>query len=131
MIRERLGVNAVPLQVPIGSEDTFRGVVDLINMKAITYGNDLGDKILEGEEVTADELRRALRTGTLAYQIVPVLTGSALKNKGVQPMLDAVVEFLPSPLDVPPVTGRDPRSGEEVSRGTDPSQPFAALAFKI
>jgi len=166
MIKDRLGVNAVPLQVPIGAEDQFRGVIDLINMKAITYGNDLGDQInvgdipaehqalaaewrekmieavadldddiahkfLEGEEVGADELRRALRRGTLAYQIVPVLTGSALKNKGVQPMLDAVIDFLPSPLDVPPVTGRDPRTGEEIQRTRDPGEPFAALAFKI
>jgi elongation factor G len=166
MIRDRLGVNAVPLQVPIGSEDSFRGVVDLINMKAITYGNDLGDQIevgdipadvqpladewrekmvealadldddiahkfLEGEEVGADELRRALRAGTLAYKIVPVLTGSALKNKGIQPMLDAVIDYLPSPLDVPPVTGHDPRGGEEITRSTDPSEPFTALAFKI
>jgi elongation factor G len=166
MIRDRLGVNAVPLQVPIGAEDSFRGVVDLINMKAITYGNDLGDQIevddipadvqpladewrekmvealadldddiahkfLEGQEIGADELRRALRTGTLAYKIVPVLTGSALKNKGVQPMLDAVIDYLPSPLDVPPVTGHDPRGEAEVTRETDPSEPFTALAFKI
>jgi elongation factor G len=166
MIKDRLGVNAVPLQVPIGAEDAFRGVVDLINMKAITYGNDLGDQIevgdipadvqpladewrekmiealadvdddiahkfLEGEEIGADELRQALRAGTLAYKIVPVLTGSALKNKGVQPMLDAVVDYLPSPLDVPPITGRDPKSGEEIARKTDPSDPFTALAFKI
>jgi elongation factor G len=166
MIKDRLGVNAVPLQVPIGIEDKFRGVVDLINMKAITYGNDLGDQIeigdipsevqtiaeecrekmiealadldddiahkfLEGEEIGADELRRALRTGTLAYKIVPVLTGSALKNKGVQPMLDAVIDYLPSPLDVPPVTGVDPRTSDELVRETDASQPFTALAFKI
>jgi elongation factor G len=166
MIKDRLGVNAVPLQVPIGAEDQFRGVIDLINMKAITYGNDLGDRIeigeipadyqatadewrekmiealadldddiahkfLEGEEISVDELRRALRAGTLAYQIVPVLTGSALKNKGVQPMLDAVIDFLPSPLDVPPVTGSDPRSGDELTRQTDATEPFAALAFKI
>jgi len=166
MIKDRLGVNAVPLQVPMGVEDQFRGVIDLINMKAITYGNDLGDQIdvgdipaehqatadewrekmvealadldddiahkfLEGEEIGPDELRAALRKGTLAYQIVPVLTGSALKNKGVQPMLDAVVDYLPSPLDVPPVTGKDARSGDEVSRATDPSEPFSALAFKI
>jgi elongation factor G len=165
MIKERLGVNAVPLQVPIGAEDQFRGVIDLINMKAITYGNDLGDQIeigdipaehqaladewrekmiealadldddiahkfLEGEEIGVDQIRAALRTGTLAYKIVPVLTGSALKNKGVQPMLDAVIDFLPSPLDVPPVSGTDPR-GEEATRQTDPSEPFAALAFKI
>jgi elongation factor G len=166
MIKDRLGVNAVPLQVPIGAEDTFRGVVDLINMKAITYGNDLGDdiqvgdipaevqaladdwrekmiesladldddiahKFLEGEEIGADELRRALRAGTLAYRMVPVLTGSALKNKGVQPMLDAVIDYLPSPLDVPPVTGKDPKAGAELTRATDPSEPFTALAFKI
>ena len=166
MIKDRLGVNAVVLQVPIGAEGSFRGVVDLINMKAITYGNDLGDQIdvgdipaevqpladewreklveamadldddiahkfLEGEEITANELRAALRAGTLAYKIVPVLTGSALKNKGVQPMLDAVIDFLPSPLDVPPVSGTDPRTGEESTRETDPSAPFAALAFKI
>src|SRR5918992_1421279 len=140
--------------------------INLIDMKAITYGNDLGDQInvgdipaehqaladewrekmvesladldddiahkfLEGEEVGADELRRALRTGTLAYKIVPVLTGSALKNKGVQPMLDAVIDFLPSPLDVPPVSGTEPKSGETVIRETDASEPFAALAFKI
>ncbi len=166
MIKDRLGVNAVPLQVPIGAEGGFRGVVDLINMKAITYGNDLGDQVevgdipadvlptatewrdklvesladldddiahkyLEGEEVGADELRRAIRAGTLAYKIVPVLTGSALKNKGVQPMLDAVIDFLPSPLNVPPITGRNPRSGEDVTLETDPDAPFSALAFKI
>ena len=166
MIRDRLGVNPVPLQVPIGAEDTFRGVVDLINMKAITYGNDLGDdiqvgdipaevqaladewrekmiealadvdddiahKFLEGEAIDPEQLRSALRAGTLAYKIVPVLTGSALKNKGVQPMLDAVVDYLPSPLDVPPVTGKDPKSGDELTRSTDPNEPFTALAFKI
>ncbi|HET8777101.1 MAG TPA: elongation factor G, partial [Candidatus Limnocylindria bacterium] len=137
-----------------------------INMKAITYGNDLGDQIeigdipaefqaqadewrekmiealadldddiahkyLEGEDISADELRRALRAGTLAYRIVPVLCGSALKNKGVQPMLDAVIDYLPSPLDVPAVKGTDPRSGEELTRETDPNAPFSALAFKI
>jgi elongation factor G len=166
MIKDRLGANAVPLQVPIGLEDQFRGVIDLINMKAITYGNDLGDQIevgdipdelrpeaeqwrekmvealadhdddiahkyLEGEEIGADQLRAALRASTLEYKIVPVLCGSALKNKGIQPMLDAVIDFLPSPLDVPPVTGQDPRSGEESVRHTDPNEPFAALAFKI
>jgi elongation factor G len=166
MIKDRLGANAVPLQIPIGIESSFRGVIDLINMRAITYGNDLGDQIdvgdipadftaeaeswrekmiealadydddiahkyLEGEEISADELRVAIRAGTLDYTIVPVLCGSALKNKGIQPMLDAVIDFLPSPLDVPPVTGRDPRSGDEVTRPTDPDEPFAALAFKI
>ncbi|MCC6619128.1 MAG: elongation factor G [Chloroflexi bacterium] len=166
MIKDRLGVNAVPLQVPIGAEGDFRGVVDLVNMRAITYGNDLGDqvnvgdipaevqatadewrekmiealadldddiahKFLEGEAIDAADIRRVLRSGTLAYRIVPVLTGSALKNKGVQPMLDAVIDLLPSPLDVPPVAGTDPRSGEEITRRTDPDAPFAALAFKI
>ena len=166
MIKDRLGANAVPLQIPIGIEGTFRGVIDLINMKAITYGNDLGDQIevgeipaeladeagtwrekmiealadhdddiahkfLEAEEIGADELRRALRVATLAYQIVPVLCGSALKNKGIQPMLDGVIDYLPSPLDRPPVTGLDPRTSEEVTRPTDADEPFAALAFKI
>ena len=166
MISDRLGVLPVPLQVPIGIEDTFRGVVDLINMKAITYGSDLGDEIdiseipadvaelagqwrekmiealadidddiahkfLEGQEIGSDELRRALRAGTLAYKFVPVLCGSALKNKGVQPMLDAVIDYLPSPLDVPPVSGLDPRSGEPVTCATDINAPFSALAFKI
>ena len=152
--------------MPIGAEDKFRGVVDLINMQAITYGNDLGDEIevgeipadvqplavewrekmiealadldddiahkfLEGEEISSNELRAAVRAGTLASRIVPVLTGSALKNKGVQPMLDAVVDYLPSPLDVPPVSGLDARAGGEVTRETDAAAPFAALAFKI
>jgi elongation factor G len=166
MIKDRLGANAVPLQIPIGMEDRFRGVIDLINMQAITYGNDLGDQVevgdipselleeaatwrermiesladhdddvahkyLEGEEIRADELRRALRAGTLAYKLIPVLCGSALKNKGIQPMLDAVIDYLPSPLDRPPVSGVDPRGGGEVSRPTDADEPFAALAFKI
>ncbi len=166
MIKDRLGANAVPLQIPIGIEGTFRGVIDLINMKAITYGNDLGDQIevgeipaeladeagswrekmiealadhdddiahkfLEAEEIGADELRRALRVATLAYHIVPVMCGSALKNKGIQPMLDGVIDYLPSPLDRPPVTGLDPRTHDEVTRPTDADEPFAALAFKI
>ena len=166
MIHERLGANAVPLQVPIGGESDFRGVIDLINMQAITYGSDIGDQIqvgeipselaadaakqrdkmiesladandeiahkyLEGEEISSDELRHALRAATLSYKLVPVLCGSALKNKGVQPMLDAVIDYLPSPLDVPPVTGIDPRSGDDTTRHTKPEEPFAALAFKI
>ncbi len=165
-IRERLGARPVPIQIPIGVEGTFRGVVDLINMKAITYGNDLGDaivegeipadllaearkhralmveavaevddelthKFLEGEELTAAEIRHGLRLGTLQNKIVPVLTGSALKNKGIQLMLDAVIAFLPSPLDVPPLIGLDPRSGQEVVLTANDSEHFAALAFKI
>jgi len=166
MIHDRLGANAVPLQLPIGAEDTFRGVIDLINMRAITYGNDLGDQInvgeipaelaaeaaaarermvealadlddeiahsyLEGEAIAPAKLVASLRAGTLAYQIVPVLCGSALKNKGIQPMLDGVIDYLPSPLDVDAVTGINPRTGETVERHTDDSEPFAALAFKI
>ena len=166
MIRDRLGATAVPIQLPIGTEGGFRGVIDLLEMQAITYGSDLGDlvevgeipaelaedaahwrdklveavadldddiahRFLEGQEVDADALRRALRAGTLASKIIPVLCGSALKNKGVQPMLDAVIEFLPSPLDVAAVIGTDPRSGEQVTRHADPAEPFAALAFKI
>jgi elongation factor G len=166
MIRERLGATAVPVQLPIGTEGGFRGVIDLLEMQAITYGNDLGDlvqvgeipaelaedaakwrdklveavadldddiahRFLEGQEVDADALRHALRAGTLASKIIPVLCGSALKNKGVQPMLDAVIEYLPSPLDVAAVIGTDPRTGEQVTRHADPAEPFAALAFKI
>jgi len=166
MIRERLGATAVAVQLPIGTEGGFRGVIDLLEMQAITYGNDLGDlvevgeipaelaedaakwrdklveavadldddiahRFLEGQEVDADALRRALRAGTLASKIIPVLCGSALKNKGVQPMLDAVIEYLPSPLDVAAVIGTDPRNGEQVTRHADPAEPFAALAFKI
>jgi elongation factor G len=166
MIRDRLGATAVPVQLPIGTESAFRGVIDLVSMKAITYGNDVDDpgetgpipaeladeaakwhdklvetladldddiahQFLEGQPVKADQLRRALRAGTLAYRIVPVLCGSALKNKGIQPMLDAVIDYLPSPLDVPPVTGIDPRTHEQVVRHTDPNEPFAGLVFKI
>ncbi len=166
MIRERLGAIAVPVQLPIGTEGGFRGVIDLLEMQAITYGSDLGDQVvvgeipaeqvedathwrdklvealadldddiahafLEGQPVEADALRRALRAGTLASKIIPVLCGSALKNKGVQPMLDAVIEYLPSPLDVAAVIGTDPRTHEQVTRHADPAEPFAALAFKI
>ncbi len=165
-IKERLGANAIPVQVPIGQEDQFKGVIDLINMKAILYLDDLGENIqeteipeelradaekhratmidavaemdddltqkyLEGQELTADEVRRGLRLGTLQNRIIPVLTGSALKNKGIQPMLDAVIDYLPSPLDVPPMVGIDPRSSEEVPRLVDDTAPFSALAFKI
>ncbi len=164
-IKERLGANAVPIQIPIGQEDKFQGVIDLVEMHAIIYKGDLGTqpqiieipadlrgeaekhraamieavvelddeltmKFLEGEELTSEEIRHGLRLGTLQNRIVPVLTGSALKNKGVQPVLDAVVHYLPSPLDVPPITGLDP-AGVEVTRAVDDKEPFAALAFKI
>jgi len=164
-IKERLGANAVPVQIPIGQESDFQGIVDLIEMNAIIFEGELGAepivteipadlvaeaqkhraamveavaelddqltmKFLEGEELTPAEIRHGLRVGTLQNRIVPVLTGTALKNKGIQPMLDAVVDYLPSPLDVPPVTGIDP-DGNEVVRGVDDKEPFAALAFKI
>ena len=165
-IKDRLGANAVPIQIPIGREDQFQGVIDLVEMKAIYYRDDLGNKIdvvdipddlkaeadehrhrmieavaemddelthkyLEGEEFTIAEIRRGLRLGTLTTKIIPVLTGSALRNKGIQKMLDAVVDYLPSPLDVPPMIGVDPKSGGEVLRTPDDSEPFSALAFKI
>ena len=166
MVRERLGANAVPVQLPIGAEDGFEGVVDLIRMKSIIYLDDLGTrsdetdipaalrdqaedlrerlleaaadlddalaaKYLEGHEITEDELRATLRRGTIEARLVPVLCGSSFRNKGVQPLLDAVVDYLPSPLDLPPVRGVDPRTGETVERPADPAGPFAALAFKI
>jgi elongation factor G len=165
-IKERLGANAVPIQIPIGREDQFQGVIDLIEMKAVYYRDDLGNNIdvvdipdelqaeaeqhrhvlieavaemddelthkyLEGEELTVAEIKCGLRLGTLTTRIIPVLTGSALKNKGVQRMLDAVVDFLPSPLDVPPMIGLDPKTGTEVIRTPDDTEPFSALAFKI
>ena len=169
-IRDRLGGNAdrrfVPVQIPIGSEDQFKGIIDLVRMKAIQYNDDLGKdifetdvpedlqaealkhrallldavaemddelttKYLEGEELTIPEIKRGLRAGTLTSRIVPILTGSALKNKGVQPMLDAVVDYLPSPLDVPPMMGIDPNTDQETIRKVSDEEPFSALAFKI
>ena len=166
MIVDRLGARPVAVQMPIGSEDSFVGIIDLIDMDAVTYIDDLGTKseeteipetyreeserlrrqlvervaetdealtekfILE-EEITADELRAALRQATIRGELVPVLCGSALRNKGVQRVLDAVVDYLPSPLDVPPIVGQDPKTGEPVECPSDPKAPFAALAFKI
>jgi elongation factor G len=166
MIVDRLKANPAPVQLPMGAEDQFLGVIDLIHMKAITYHDDLGKNIeigdipaeyqeaaeaarlelvekvaeldeeltmkyLEGEELTPEELVAGLRAGTLSSSIVPVMAGSSLKNKGVQPMLDAIIDYLPSPLDVPPVHGTDPKTGEELTRKPDPDAPLAALAFKI
>ena len=166
MIVDRLGARPVPIQIPIGIEDTFEGVVDLIEMKAILYRDDLGSQIdvveipehlkaeaaehrermieavaeaddalthkyLEGEALTVEEIRHGIRLGTLQSKFVPVLTGSALKNKGIQPMLDAVTAFLPSPLDVPPTIGLRPGTDEELVRLVDDKEPFSALAFKI
>ena len=166
MIVDRLGARPVPIQLPIGSEDRFEGVIDLIEMKAILYRDDLGSKIdvveipealradaakwrekmievvaeaddtlthkyLEGEALTTAEIRHGLRLGTLQCKFVPVLTGSALKNKGVQPMLDAVTEFLPSPLDVPPTIGVKPGTDQELVRTVDDKEPLSGLVFKI
>jgi elongation factor G len=162
---ERLGANAVPVQLPIGEESEFRGIVDLVEMKAIMYKDDLGaewDEVeipaevqdlvdeyreklleaiadqdeelmmlyLEGEEIDADALRAAIRKATLEIQMTPVFCGSAFKNKGVQPLLDGVVDYLPSPLDVPPIQG-ETLDGEEVTREADENGPLAALAFKV
>ena len=166
MIVDRLGARPVPIQIPIGSEDRFQGVIDLIEMKAILYRDDLGSKIdvveipealraeaakqrermievvaeaddtlthkyLEGEALTTAEIRHGIRLGTLQSKFVPVLTGSALKNKGIQPMLDAVTEFLPSPLDVPPTIGLRPGTDQELLRTVDDKEPFSGLVFKI
>ena len=164
---DRLGARAVPVQLPIGQEDNFRGVVDLIEMRSLIWSDDLGTNLdvgeippelaeqaneyhhqlidavadhdeelmqtyLEDESSVAPEmLRRALRAATLDITVTPVLLGSAFKNKGVQPLLDAVIEFLPSPLDVPPVHGLDPRTEHELSRRPALDEPFSALAFKV
>jgi len=165
-IRERLGARPAVVQIPVGAESEFRGVVDLIEQKALFWEDELGEKIKEepipaelGEladkwrgkllelaaeqdeqlmdkylsdrALSEDEIRLGLRKGTLAGDFYPVLCGSALRNKGVQPVLDAVVDYLPSPLDVPPITGTNPKTGEKETRQPDPDGPFAALAFKI
>jgi elongation factor G len=166
-MRDRLGANPIPVQIPIGSEENFTGVVDLVEMQAVIYKDDLGkefdvveipaelveqaqeyhhqlidaishfdDEVLaayveDESSVTAEMIRRAVRAGTLADEITPVLLGSAFKNKGVQLLLDAVVDYLPSPLDVPPVHGTDPKSGSDEERPADPKAPFSALAFKV
>jgi elongation factor G len=164
---DRLGAKPVPIQLPIGQEEHHRGVVDLVEMRAITYVDDLGTKmeieeipaelmeqaqeyhhqlidmvadhdeeltetyLLDETAVTPEMLKRAIRAATLDISVTPVLLGSAFKNKGVQPLLDAVIEYLPSPLDVPPVHGVDPRTEHELSRKAATDEPFAALAFKV
>jgi elongation factor G len=166
-IRKRLSAKPVAIQFPIGQEDKFRGVIDLINMKSIVWQDDtmgaeylteeipaelkkkaeafhaqlvesiaenddeILHKFLEGEEITADELRASLRKSTIALKVFPVVVGTAFKNKGVQPLLDAVVDYLPSPLDVPETHGLNPDNGEKIFRHADDKQPFSALAFKI
>jgi len=166
MMKERLGANAIPIQIPIGKEDEFQGVIDLLTMEAIIYEDDLGVKYtrteipeeyikeaeeyreklveilsekdddlmmkyLEGEEITVDELKEHLRRAAINVELIPVLCGSAFKNKGVQLLLDAVLDYLPSPVDVPPVKGINPDTGEEDTRKADDEAPFSALAFKI
>ena len=166
-MRDRLGANPVPVQIPIGEEDKHTGVVDLVEMRAIVYEDELGESFTVGEipaeleaaaqeahhalidaiaehddelmeayledesAVTSEMIRRALRAGTLADAIVPVLLGSAFKNKGIQPLLDAVVDYLPSPLDVPAVQGTDPKTDDEITRAASEDAPFSALVFKV
>ncbi len=166
-IRKRLSAKPVAIQIPIGQEDKFKGVIDLINMKAIVWVDDtmgaeyvteeipaelkkkaeafhaqlvesiaenddeILHKFLEGEEITADELRASLRKSTIALKVFPVVVGTAFKNKGIQPLLDAVVDYLPSPLDVPETHGLNPDNGEKIFRKADDREPFSALAFKI
>ena len=166
MMQERLQANPVAIQLPIGSEDTFSGIVDLIKMEAIIYEDDLGkvadevaipddmkdladeyrDKLLEavaeeddelmekylgGEEISEDEIRKAIRKATIACKMTPVTCGSSYRNRGVQPMLDAIVDFMPAPIDIPAIKGVDPDTGEEDHRDSTDDGPFAALAFKI
>lgn len=166
MIEDRLKANPVPVQLPIGKEDHFTGVVDLVNMNARIYKDDLGENIevvdipedlkdlaeeyrenllekiaeydeelmikyLEGEEITPEEIINAIRTATVKVEITPVLCGSSYKNKGVQPLLDAIVDYLPSPLDIPPIKGLAVDSDETEERRSSDDEPFSALAFKI
>lgn len=166
MVKDRLKANAVPVQLPIGKEDTFVGIIDLIEMKAEIYQDELGTKFeitdipedmvetanewrgkllesvaecdeelmmkyLEGEELTKEEIKKTIRQQTIACQMIPMLCGSAYRNKGVQMMLDAVLDYMPSPLDIPPIKGVNPVTGEEDERIASDDEPFAALAFKI
>ena len=166
MMREKLHANAVPIQLPIGAESTFKGIIDLVQMKAEIYQDDLGtkmeeddipeeyreqaeeyhsqlieavaetddalmEKFFEGNELTIDEIKSAIRKATIAGRMNPVLCGTSYRNKGVQPLLDAVVDYLPSPVDVPPVKGTSKNKGEEIERAASDDEPFAALAFKV
>ncbi len=165
-IRERLGANAAAIQLPLGTESNFRGIIDLINMQAITYEDEEGlnyksdeipedlvslaeeyrhklieaiaevdedimSKFIHDEQITKDGLKTAIRKATIKARFIPIACGSALKNKGVQPLLDAICDFLPSPLDVPPVKGLDPKTKKEITRKPNNNEPFAALVFKI
>ena len=166
MMKERLKCNAVPIQLPIGAEDTFKGIIDLLEMKAYVYYDDLGkdirveeipedmkelaeqyhaemlehiaeaddevmEKYLEGEEITIEEMKKCIRKSTIANTMVPVTCGTSYKNKGVQKLLDAIVDYMPSPKDVPAIKGINPDTEEEIERPSSDEEPFAALAFKI
>ena len=166
MMHERLKANAVPIQLPIGAEDTFRGIIDLLNMEADVYYDELGkdmrvepipedmlekaqeyraklieavaetddallDKFFNDEEITVEELKVAIRKATIANQIVPVVCGTSYKNKGVQKLLDAIIDYMPAPIDVPAIGGINPETQQEETRPSSDDEPFAALAFKI
>ncbi len=166
MMKERLNANAVAIQLPIGAEDTFKGIIDLVKMEAIVYEDDLGkvedevaipddmkdqaeeyreillealseldddfmEKYLGGEEITEDEIKAVIRKGTVACKLCPVTCGTSYRNKGVQPLLDAIVDYMPAPTDIPPVAGVNPETGEEDHRPASDEAPFSALAFKI
>ena len=166
MMKDRLKCNAVPIQLPIGAEDDFQGIIDLVEMKAYIYTNDLGTdikvedipedmkeiaqkyhddmvehvaeqdeelmmKYLDGEELTQEEIKACIRKSTIANHMVPVTCGTSYKNKGVQKLLDAIVDYMPSPLDVPAIKGVNPDTEEEEERPSSDSEPFSALAFKI
>ena len=166
MMDERLNTNAVPIQLPIGVEDSFCGIVDLVRMEAIIYKDDLGkemnyseipaemkekseeyraklleavaefdetlmEKYFEGKEISVAEIKKALRKGTIENKIVPVTCGTSYKNKGVQPLLDAIIDYMPSPVDIPPIKGINPKTDEEETRPSSESEPFSALAFKV
>ncbi len=166
MMKDRLGANAVPIQIPMGAEDQFNGLIDLVKMQAIVYGDDLGkdeefepipeeyveeaqkwrqnlleavaegdddlmEKYLEGEDLTEDEINATIRKMTCSCKMFPVTCGSSYKNKGVQPLLDAIIAYMPAPTDVADIKGVDPETGEETTRPSSDDAPFAALAFKI
>ncbi len=167
MMKDRLKCNAVPVQLPIGAESTFKGIIDLLDMKAYVYYDDLGkdiraeeipddmkelaekyrsemiehvveqdddlmEKYFAGEEITIEELKKGIRAGTIANKIVPVFCGTSYKNKGVQKLLDGIVDYMPSPLDIPPIQGHEPGDPDEImERKPDDKEPFSALAFKI
>ena len=166
MMKDRLKTNAVPIQLPIGAEDTFKGIIDLVEMKAYVYYDDVGkdircedipadmleqarkyheeliehvaeqddallEKYFSGEELTIDEVKSCIRKATLANLMVPVTCGTSYRNKGVQKLLDAIIDYMPAPIDVPSIKGVNPETGEEIERHSSDTEPFAALAFKI